>query len=235
MARRPLTLVLLLALLAAGLAAVARQGQRAPALGPNDFLLTAAQEPGLMAQLSAADATWIPRVELIPGVGSRYIYKRQTGDPPLSVDQVKQLLRDPPRFDQERMVVRSLLEALRRIGVSVALGSPRLHGAAGEWDPQRRVLRIRPDLPAKGSREFARVLNHEAIHVAQSCRGRGWFQERPQLLGLSQRLNASAARHLAEPLYANATPHQLALEAEAYANQDRLELGAQLLAAYCSA
>ena len=187
-----------------------------------------------MAQLSAADTSWIPRVEPIPGVGSRYVYKRQAGDPPLSVDQVKQLLRDPPRFDQERMVIQSLLEALRRSGVSVVLGPPRLHGAAGEWDPQRRVLRIRPDVPAKGSREFVRVLNHEAIHVAQSCRGRGWFQERPQLLGLSQRLNASAASHLAEPLYATATPHQQALEVEAYANQDQLDLGAQLLAAHCS-
>jgi hypothetical protein len=234
MARRPITLLLLPALLTAGLAALARQGQRAPALGPNDFLLTAAQEPGLMAQLSAADTSWIPRVEPIPGVGSRYVYKRQAGDPPLSVDQVKQLLRDPPRFDQERMVIQSLLEALRRSGVSVVLGPPRLHGAAGEWDPQRRVLRIRPDVPAKGSREFVRVLNHEAIHVAQSCRGRGWFQERPQLLGLSQRLNASAASHLAEPLYATATPHQQALEVEAYANQDQLDLGAQLLAAHCS-
>ena len=234
MARRPITLLLLPALLTAGLAAVARQGQRAPALGPNDFLLTAAQEPGLIAQLSAADTSWIPRVEPIPGVGSRYVYKRQAGDPPLSVDQVKQLLRDPPRFDQERMVIQSLLEALRRSGVSVVLGPPRLHGAAGEWDPQRRVLRIRPDVPAKGSREFVRVLNHEAIHVAQSCRGRGWFQERPQLLGLSQRLNASAASHLAEPLYATATPHQQALEVEAYANQDQLDLGAQLLAAHCS-
>ena len=234
MARRPITLLLLPALLTAGLAAVARQGQRAPALGPNDFLLTAAQEPGLMAQLSAADTSWIPRVEPIPGVGSRYVYKRQAGDPPLSVDQVKQLLRDPPRFDQERMVIQSLLEALRRSGVSVVLGPPRLHGAAAEWDPQRRVLRIRPDVPAKGSREFVRVLNHEAIHVAQSCRGRGWFQERPQLLGLSQRLNASAASHLAEPLYATATPHQQALEVEAYANQDQLDLGAQLLAAHCS-
>jgi hypothetical protein len=233
MARRPITVVLLLVLLAAGLAAVARQRQRAPALGPNDFLLTPAQQPGLLAQLSAADASWIPRVELIPGVGSRYVYKRRSGDPPLTLEQVKQLLRDPPRFEQEQFAVEMLLQSLRRADVTVALGPPRLQGAAGEWDPQNRVLRIRPDVPSKGSREFAKVLNHEAIHVAQSCRGRSWFGEQAQLLGLSNQLNASTARHLAEPLYANITPHQRSLEAEAYANQERLDLGVQLLATHC--
>ena len=233
MAKRPLTFALVLGLLTAGLTAVARQVQRTPALGPHDFLLSPAQEPGLMAQLMAADASWIPKQELIPGVGTRYTYKRRSGEPPLTVDQVKQLLRDPPRFQQEQAAVRSLLQALRRSGVTVALGPPLLQGAAGEWDPQRRLLRIRPDVPAKGSREFARVLNHEAIHVAQSCHGRGWFQGRAQLLGLNKQLNASAIRQLAEPLYARASAHQRALEAEAYSNQDQLSLGPQLLASHC--
>jgi hypothetical protein len=95
------------------------------------------------------------------------------------------------------------------------------------------VLRIRPDVPGKGSREFARVLNHEAIHVAQSCRGRRWLQERAQLLGLSRQLNAATAQHLNERLYAQASPHQRALEAEAYANQDQLSIGQRLIVAHC--
>jgi len=233
MARRPITAVMVLALLAVGLAAVARQGQRAAALGPNDFLLTTAQEPGLMAQLKAADASWMPRVEQIPGVGSRYVYKRRSGDPPLTLEQVKQLLQQPPRFEQEQLAVQALLQALRRARVIVALGPPQLLGSAGEWNPHTRVLRIRPDVPAKGSREFAQVLNHEALHVAQSCRGRGMFHEQAQLLGLSQQLTAAARRHLAEPLYAKASREQRALEVEAYANQHQLSLGPQLLATHC--
>lgn len=233
MARRPFTLLILLGLLAVALAAAERQHQPPLALGPNDALVSAAAEPELLAQLAAADASWSPRVERIPGLGSRYVYKHRPGDPPLTLEQVKQLLRQPPRFDQERAAVRVLLQTLRRAGVHLVLGPPRLQGAAGEWEPHTRVLRIRADLPAQGSRAFAQVLNHEAIHVAQSCRGGGWFQQQAQVLGLSRPLPAAAARHLKEPLYAGASPHQRALEAEAYANHDRLQLGPLLLEAHC--
>lgn len=226
MARGPFTAVLLLGLSGVALAALAGQPRPAPALGPSDLALVPAREAGLFAQLAAADARWTPRAEPIPGAGTRYIYKRRSGDPPLSVEQVKALIRNPPRFDREQAAIRALLLSLRRAGVTVALGPPRLQGAAGEFDLRRRVLRIRPDIPDQGSREFAKVLNHEAIHVAQSCR-------RGQLLGLSRELDAASRRHLAEPLYANASARVLALEAEAYANQERLSLGPQLLARHC--
>jgi hypothetical protein len=87
-------------------------------------------------------------------------------------------------------------------------------------------------VPAKGSREFARVLNHEAIHVAQSCRG-GSLRSRPLPLGLPQQLDAASQRHLADPIYAKASARERTLEAEAYANQDRLSLGLQLLQVHC--
>jgi hypothetical protein len=89
-------------------------------------------------------------------------------------------------------------------------------------------------VPAKGSREFALVLNHEAIHVAQSCR-RGLLQLHPQPLGLSRAVDAEARRYLSDPLYAKASPRELALEEEAYANQHRLDLGAQLVQTHCRA
>ena len=226
MARGPLLVVVLLGLSGAALAALARPPKPAPLLGPSDLALVPAREAGLFAQLAAADARWTPRAEPIPGAGTRYVYQRRAGDPPLSVGQVKALIRNPPRFDREQAAIRSLLLSLRRAGVTVALGPPRLQGAAGEFDARRRVLRIRPDIPEQGSREFAKVLNHEAIHVAQSCR-------RGEPLGLSRQLDAAARRHLAEPLYAKASARVLALEAEAYANQERLSLGPQLLALHC--
>ena len=233
MATTPLRWLTGLLLLGLALAATARQTPKDPSLGANDFLLSPEREAGLIAQLSAADASWTPTVEQIPGVGTRYRVKRLAGAPPLSITELKQLLRDPPRFEQEQAAVRSLLQALRRSGVLVALGPPRLLGAAGEWDPRGNVLRIRPDVPSKGSRAFAQVLNHEAIHVAQSCRGRRWFRQQPEPLGLGGQPNATAERHLAEPLYARASAAQRILEAEAYAHQDRLNLGPQLLAAHC--
>ena len=227
-----------LVLLLAGGAVLSRMadGPKRPApmatVGAADYLLTPEREPGLMAQLGAGDRAWVPRAEPIPGGGTRYVYKKRPDEQPLSLEQIKALMRHPPSFAAERSAIRLLLSQMRQAGVTVLLGPPRKQGAAGEWDPARAVLRIRSDIPAKGSREFARVLNHEAIHVAQSCR-QGSLTAQPQLLGLSRRVQGAAIRHLQEPLYRNSTALERALEEEAYANQDNLQLGVQLIKAHC--
>ena len=199
---------------------------------PQDFAISAQRDALLFSQLEQGDRAWQPQAIPIPGGGTRYTYKRRAGDPPLSLEQIRWLIRNPPSFSSERQSIRRLLTALRRAGAQVVLGPPRKFGAAGEWDPSRVVLRIRPDVPAKGSREFLRVLNHEAIHVAQSCR-RGRINAMPMPLGLSRSVDPQERRNLAAPLYANATPQERVLEEEAYANQDNLALGVQLLAAHC--
>jgi hypothetical protein len=48
-------------------------------------------------------------------------------------------------------------------------------------------------------------------------------------------VDAEARRYLSDPLYAKASPRELALEEEAYANQHRLDLGAQLVQTHCRA
>jgi hypothetical protein len=215
---------------------LAAQGEgglaRSPSLRPQDFPLAAQQEAVLFTQLDVADQSWKPRAEALPGGGTRYIYKRRTSDPPLTLNQIKALMRNPPTFALERGVIAGLLQELRRRGVTVALGPPRKQGAAGEWEPRAGVLRIRPDLPAKGSREFVRVLNHEAIHVAQSCRG-GGLRARPSPLGLPRQVDAASQRHMADPIYARASARERILEEEAYANQDQLSLGLELLQVHC--
>ena len=203
-----------------------------PRLAPTDFPISPEREAVLFSQLDAADREWQPKAMLIPGGGTRYSYKRRAGDPPLNLAQIKMLMLNPPTFAEERRTIALLLQQLRNAGASVVLGPPRKHGAAGEWEPRRLVLRVRPDVPGKGSREFARVLNHEAIHVAQSCR-RGRIDARPTTLGLSRAVDARQLRNLAAPIYADATPQERALEEEAYANQDNLNLGLQLLQANC--
>lgn len=132
----------------------------------------------------------------------------------------------------ERQAIRTLLQQLRLSGVRVVLGPPRQRGAAGEWEPRSAVLRIRPDVPGKGSHHFAVVLNHEAIHVAQSCR-RGHLHAAPQPLGLSRQLDQRQRANLAAPIYAGLSSGQRRPEEEAYANQQHLSLGWQLLQAHC--
>lgn len=199
---------------------------------PENLSLEASSQGRLFQALERADQRWLPRVELIPGVGKRYHYQRRQGEPPLSLEEVRRLLANPPSYRQERQAIADLLQQLERSGVTVVLRVPKQHGAAGEWNPRRGELRLRPDVVSKGTREFALVLNHEAIHVAQSCRS-GALTARPRLLGLSRQVDERSRRHLSEPLYAKASAEQRKLEEEAYANQANLNLGGQLLSQHC--
>lgn len=204
------------------------RGATLPSGRPLDAL-----EAGLLEQLAEADRQWLPSVVPLPGGGLRYTYKRRVGDPPLTLAQLRQLVANPPTYSRERQVISGLLQALELRGVRLLLTQPRKPGAAGEWEPRRTTIRIRPDVIAKGTRNFARVLNHEVIHVAQSCRG-GSLRARPQRLGLPDQPPPALERHLQDPAYAGASPRELALEREAYANQERLGLGQQLLQRFCA-
>jgi hypothetical protein len=186
----------------------------------------------LMEGLAVADAAWTPRVESLPDGRIRYHYRRRSGDPPLSLTEVRALMANPPRFSRERRAIVALLTVLGRAGVRIQLEQPRRAGAAGEWDPRMRALRIKPAAIESGSAEFAKVLNHEAFHVAQSCSG-GHLRAMPRPLGLPAQVAPQLAAVFNEPVYRSAGPLELQLEREAYANQHRLELGAALVGRHC--
>lgn len=186
----------------------------------------------LLAQLAAADAAWIPRAEPLPDGRIRYHYRRRPGEPELSLAEIQALIAHPPAFTRERTAIAELLALLTVAGVRIQIIQPRKAGAAAEWDPRSRSLRIKPSVLGSGSRQFAEVLNHEAIHVAQSCRG-GGISAPPRPLGLSEQLPAQLATVLQEPLYSRASPAEQRLEREAYANQQLLELGALLVRSHC--
>jgi hypothetical protein len=186
----------------------------------------------LVAQLQAADRDWLPRAEPLDGGGIRYVYKRRAGEPELTIAEIRALIIDPPSHLAERRTISDLLELLRRTGVVVVLRQPIKTGAAAEWDPQQRSLRIRPDVPGRGSVEFARVLNHEAIHVAQSCAA-GGLDAQPKLLGIPAPLTPALQAQLQEPLYAEASATERALELEAYAHQNQLTVGLALVKLHC--
>lgn len=188
----------------------------------------------LMDRLARADAAWIPRAERLADGRTRYHYKRRSGDPQLSVAELRSLIRNPPSFGQERQAIDELLGVLGQVGVRVQLSPPHRPGAAGEWDPRARSLRIQPEVADSGSVEFFQVLNHEAMHVAQSCRN-GHLRATPRPLGISERVPAALEPVLDEPLYSQATALERQLEREAYANQRQLGLGAELVRNHCRA
>jgi hypothetical protein len=216
----------LLALLGACLASVPpRPTAQAAGLQPE-------QEAALLQQLATADRQWLPRAETLPSGAVRYHYRRRANEPKLSVAELRTLIANPPSFGAERLAIGELLTVLAKAGVRLELGQPRKPGAAGEWDPAAGTLRIQPRVVAKGSVEFAQVLNHEAIHVAQSCSNRG-LRSRPRRLGLPSALPDHLTDVLNESVYSKASEQERQLEREAYANQARLSLGAQLVRRHC--
>ncbi len=186
----------------------------------------------LLHSLAQADATWRPRAELLPDGRISYHYKRRSGDPPLSLPEIRRLMADPPRFDEERQAISNLLQVLGLAGVRIQLAQPRKAGAAAEWDPRLRTIRVRPDVLESGSADFAKVINHEAIHVAQSCH-HGHVRAMPRPLGLTGTLSLQLETVLQESLYQGAGALERQLEREAYANQHQLTLGAELVRAHC--
>ena len=186
----------------------------------------------MLQQLAAADRQWLPRAETLPSGAVRYHYRRRANEPKLSVAELRALIVNPPSFGAERLAIGELLTVLAKAGVRLELSQPRKPGAAGEWDPAARTMRIQPQVVAKGSVEFARVLNHEAIHVAQSCSNRG-LRSRPRPLGLPSALPDHLTAVLNESVYSKASEQERQLEREAYANQTRLNLGGQLVRRHC--
>ncbi len=182
--------------------------------------------------LAQADLDWLPHAEDLEDGGVRYSYKRRPGDPELTVDQLRALMTSPPTYVEEQQAIRRLLTTLQAAGVRLSIEPPHKKGAAAEWDHIRGTLRIDPSVLRKGTVDFARVLNHESVHVAQSCAA-GHLRALPQRLGLDRRMAPELAAHLDEPLYQDTTGDERLLEQEAYASQNKLGSGDSLLREYC--
>jgi hypothetical protein len=186
----------------------------------------------VLDQLASADLQWIPKSEVMPNGTTRYSYKRRAGEPTLSIAQIRNLMMNPPTFDPERRSISELWQVLEAKGVKIRLVIPLKVGAAGEWDAKQKTIRINPEVLDKGSKEFAWVLNHEAIHVAQSCKS-GSITANPNVLGLAKKLTPEVELVLQKPPYLNASFQSKSLEREAFASQRNLSLGPSLVEAYC--
>jgi hypothetical protein len=198
-----------------------------PRLAPLGLL-----QKGLLSRLSEADQRWIPTSETLADGVTRYQYRRRPGDPELSLAEIKALMAHPPNHAGEQETIRSLLADLQRVGAQIALAVPLKPGAAAEWDPTARMIRIHPDSVGKGTVDFLRLLTHESIHVAQSCRG-GHLHSNPRLLGLPTQMPSELERTVSQAIDLRTSSWELQLEREAYANQHRGELGSLLIRRYC--
>lgn len=214
--------------LSAGVASAAIQLAGLP-----DFLeIGVANQRLVLDVLAQNDRQWQPRLVVNHQGLQEYTYRKRSGAPEFSLKDIQALLRSPPDYASDVESIKNLLSALDRYGVTVVIAEPNRIGASGEWNPRRGEMRISHLVVKRGTQAFRRVLNHEAIHTAQSCAG-GSIRSRPKPLGLSRRLDKTAIRHLQSEIYADLTSIDRRLEEEAYANQEDPEIGALLLKVHC--
>ena len=199
---------------------------------PENLELGPSNQTMVLAALRQNDQQWLPRLERMPNGQARYTYKRRTGEPAKTLDQLKAMANNPPSYSQEQRAIEQLLYELNRSGATVVIAQPKKEGAAGEWNPRRGEMRITQNVVGKGTVEFAKVLNHEAIHTAQSCVG-GSIRSQPKPLGISREISRQAMKQLNKSVYAEIRTQQRILEEEAYANQDTLGIGRELLMEHC--
>ena len=80
---------------------------------------------------------------------------------------------------------------------------------------------------------FAKAINHEIIHIIQSCIG-GNISKEPTLIGLKiNNKKKIVKRHLNTPIYADISNNIFELEVEAYSYQDNLDFSLKAFTKYC--
>jgi hypothetical protein len=209
------------------------QGSLPPVVSQSSIAVKVNTED-LLSQLKEADLQWRPEQEVLADGTTRYLYKRREGEPDLSVAELQRLLQSPPTFEQERKDITELLQALERAGAKVVLAPTLKEGAAAEWDHQVATLRIQPRIIQKGSVDFLRVLSHEAIHVAQSCKA-GSLRSKPEALGIQVSKRTDILAKLDDPIYSQASQWEQLLEKEAYATQNYPSIARYHLERECKA
>jgi hypothetical protein len=186
----------------------------------------------LLAKLEDADLEWQPREELLPDGAIRYVYKRRAGEPELTLSELRSKMDSPPSFDEERIEILALLSTLKEKGVRVLLTPTEKKGAAAEWSHRDGIVRIKPQVIEQGSLDFLRTLNHEAIHVAQSCKA-GSLRARPKALGLPIENPQKLKKILNDPIYSGLSVWEHHLEMEAYHSQNEHGKARQLVERLC--
>jgi hypothetical protein len=136
------------------------------------------------------------------------------------------------KFVTSREMIKFLLKNLREIGVTVAIGNPGKAGAAAVWSPQLQTIRISEGKMEQGSLAVLRVLNHEAIHVAQSCKS-GGINYRVLPMGVDLSPEKIYNNQISSNIYSRASSDIRTAEKEAYSYEYSSRSAIYFINKYC--
>ena len=201
-------------------------------LKKNEFFLNKNSYNYLINKLENADNNLIPKYEANPQVGGFYKYKKTNFSPELSISEIEEWINNPPKFNTEKNFILEQINLLDNLDITIALVNFENNKIAAEWVHKKKFLKINIQSIKNGTKVFAKILNHEIIHIAQSCNG-GEVSSEPILLGLEINLNKEEKHFLGSNIYKNKSKKELNLEKEAYSHQKKLDFGTELITKYC--
>ena len=186
----------------------------------------------ILRLLKKADKRNAPKMIINPNSSKSIIYKKSNFEKELSQKELIYLIKNPRNFYQEQNFVEEALKFLNQLGISVFLLELNDKKGSAYWLPEKQIIKIDSKTLNAGSLTFAKILNHEMIHVAQSCKG-GSINSFPKLIGLNEKLNEEKNYLLSSEVYKNLPKSQISLEKEAYSYQDNLSAGKYLINKIC--
>jgi len=127
--------------------------------------------------------------------------------------------------------IASQVNALEGLGIQVVVGDPSIQGASAEWDASRRTMTISPKTMAKGASSIMQAIDHEAVHIAQSCKA-GGVNHAGTALGVAT--SGEAVERIQHAAYENASDHAKHLELEAYSLAEQAGAGISAAIDHCS-
>ena len=182
--------------------------------------------------LKKADKRNAPKIITNADSSKSITYKKSNFQKELSKKELMNLIKNPLNFYKEQKFVQDSLKFLNQLGISLSLVDLKDKKGSAYWLPKKKTIRIDSKTLNAGSSTFAKILNHEMIHVAQSCKG-GSINSSPRLIGLNEKMNKEKLYLLSSEVYKNLSNYQISLEKEAYSYQDNLSAGKYLIDKFC--
>ena len=90
-------------------------------------------------------------------------------------------MRNPPENNFEAAFIKNSVIMLNNSDIDIILEKPKIIGASAEWEYKNKIIRFNPRIMKSGTKAFAKAMNHEIIHIIQSCLG-GNFKKEPVLI-----------------------------------------------------
>lgn len=186
----------------------------------------------LLKLLQKADKRNSPKILINPDRSKSITYKKNNFERALSQKELLYLIKNPKSYLQEQKFIKESLNFINNLGLSIVLREFQKEQGTAYWVPNNKLIKIDKNAIEAGSLTFARILNHEMIHIAQSCKG-GSISSLPELIGVNEKMNKEKETLLSSNVYKNLSKYEISLEKEAYSYQDNLSAGRYLITKFC--